>query len=100
MGPPDDVQLMAESTPHLRADRWIVHGISVTDTRLTQRRELLVGGPAVRDGHGREVSTFLAQGGVTALGELHGRVQARVPGMLRDPIRRQVAGGTHLQLGP
>ena len=61
MGPPDDVQLMSETPRHLRADHRVIHGIPGADTCLAQCRELLVGGPAIRDGHGREVPALLAE---------------------------------------
>ena len=99
MGPPDDAQLMGEALPHLRADPRVIHGVALPDARPAQLRELLVHGPAIGDGDGREVPALLTQRRVTALGELGGHVQPGVPGTSGDRIRGRQAGWPRRQLG-
>ena len=100
MRPADDTQLMGEPPAHLCAHPRVIHGIALPDTRPAQFGELLIHGPAVGDGDGREVAALLAEWRVTARGKLWSYVQTRAPGTLRDGIRRLVTGGTHLQLRP
>ena len=91
VGPPDDPQLVAEAFADLRGDDRVLHGIATADARPAQFRELLVRGPAVREGHGREMPALFAERRVTARGQLDGRVQPGVPGTLRGSVRGRQA---------